>query len=158
LLAFDFIYVYLHQIHKQERMQKLQTKGIFPIKIPKTVKSRVGVLPDTGEVVQVLDTSTSMMDKLPFFKVFKPYVQTMISDFNLNEFRLFFAISLILEKDNDVISFYKSKAMKICNWSHNPSFVQAQKGLIQKGVLKKIGRETYQVNPNILFNGVRIKT
>jgi len=137
----------------------IKSKGIVPIRVPKAVQSKVLIDKETEKAYQLLDPKDKYLDRLPFVKLFKgDNLRFIARNLTLNEFKLLIMIADSLDLNKDVIKITKEEAKEYCQWENDATFFTAQKGLIAKGILHKISRGVHQVNPNVIFNGVRIKT
>ena len=137
-------------------MQKL--KGIAPIKIPKSIPIKEYVDLETEKMHQVVDRYKSYSDRLSFIKLYKHAISKMIKELSNNELKMLLALADVLDANKSTIVDFREKVMSICDWEHSVIFYKAQKGLIDKGYLIKEKRGVYQINANVIFNGVRIKT
>ena len=133
-----------------------ELKGIRRVakKIP--VKRLVDV--DNGEVMDVMEDDRFLtMDSLPFVKVYTDEFAKAIYGLPYIGYQLLSYVVFKLEKGNNLVYIDYTDVKSIIGNIGKTGYYNGVKELIKRNVIAKTERKyVYSVNPNLMFNGVRI--
>ena len=115
--------------------------------------------PKTGEVFEVLQAGEEkVIDSLPFVKVYYEMLAFMMRSNCQPTIKLALYIMNDLEYKDSYVYLRCVEVCKDLGWNSRATFYKALKGLIEANVIAKSEiANLYYVNPNMVFNGSRIK-
>ena len=115
--------------------------------------------PKTGEVFEVLQAGEEkVIDSLPFVKVYYDMISFMVKCSCVSTIKLSLYIMNDLEYKDSYVYLRCTEVCKDLGWNSRATFYKALKGLIEANVIAKSEiANLYYVNPNMVFNGSRIK-
>ena len=115
--------------------------------------------PKTGEVFEVLQAGEEkVIDSLPFVKVYYDMLSFMVKCSCISTIKLSLYIMNDLEYKDSYVYLRCTEVCKDLGWNSRATFYKALKGLIEANVIAKSEiANLYYVNPNMVFNGSRIK-
>lgn len=115
--------------------------------------------PKTGEVFEVLQAGEEkVIDSLPFVKVYYDMISFMMRSNCQVTIKLSLYIMNDLEYKDSYVYLRCTEVCKDLGWNSRSTFYKALKGLIEANVIAKSEiANLYYVNPNMVFNGSRIK-
>lgn len=115
--------------------------------------------PKTGEVFEVLQAGEEkVIDSLPFVKVYYDMISFMVRCSCVSTIKLSLYIMNDLEYKDSYVYLRCTEVCKDLGWNSRATFYKALKGLIEANVIAKSEiANLYYVNPNMVFNGSRIK-
>lgn len=115
--------------------------------------------PKTGEVFEVLQAGEEkVIDSLPFVKVYYDMISFMVKCSCVSTIKLSLYIMNDLEYKDSYVYLRCTEVCKDLGWNSRATFYKALKGLIDANVIAKSEiANLYYVNPNMVFNGSRIK-
>lgn len=115
--------------------------------------------PKTGEVFEVLQAGEEkVIDSLPFVKVYYDMISFMVKCSCVSTIKLSLYIMNDLEYKDSYVYLRCTEVCKDLGWNSRATFYKALKGLIEANVIAKSEiANLYYVNPNMVFNGNRIK-
>lgn len=115
--------------------------------------------PKTGEVFEVLQAGEEkVIDSLPFVKVYYDMISFMVKCSCVSTIKLSLYIMNDLEYKDSYVYLRCTEVCKDLGWNSRATFYKALNGLIDANVIAKSEiANLYYVNPNMVFNGSRIK-
>jgi hypothetical protein len=142
-------------INKQKEITPLN--GLRKVITKKVVNQLMD--PKTGEVFEVLQAGEEkVIDSLPFVKVYYEMLAFMVRTNCQATIKLSLYIMNDLEYKDSYVYLRSSEVCKDLGWKTKGPFYKAVKGLIEACVIARTEIvNLYYVNPNMVFNGNRIK-
>jgi hypothetical protein len=142
-------------INKQKEITPLN--GLRKVITKKVVNQLMD--PKTGEVFEVLQAGEEkVIDSLPFVKVYYEMLSFMVRTNCQATIKLSLYIMNDLEYKDSYVYLRSSEVCKDLGWKTKGTFYKAVKGLIEACVIARTEIvNLYYVNPNMVFNGNRIK-
>lgn len=147
----------MHKLNELDGVQKIEKKDIQA--------EKTFVDASTGEVHQLVQIKkkqvVSYKDSLNFTKIY-PKGLFVLSTLSISSTKLLsYILDRCLKKNSSVFSLSLVPAMQHCGWNSKSCFHKSMKELEEKHVCKLIEGNsvlgTYQINPNMFFNGNRLK-
>ena len=133
-----------------------ELKGIRRVAKKSPTKRLVDV--DNGEVMDVMeDDKFITIDSLPFVKVYSDEYGKAILNLPLVGFQLLSYVMVKLERGNNLVYLSYGDVKVIVGNISRSGYYKGVKELIKRNVIEVSERKNiYRVNPNLVYNGVRI--
>lgn len=134
----------------------MELKGIRRVAKKKPTKRLVDV--DNGEVIDVMeDDSFITIDSLPFVKVYVDEFAKAILGLTYPGYQVLSYVMIRLEKGNNLVYLTYSDVKLIIGNLGRTSYYKGLNELIKRNVIEPTDKgNIFRVNPNMIFNGVRI--
>ena len=142
-------------INKQKEITPLN--GLRKVITKKVVNQLLD--PNTGEVFEVLQAGEEkVIDSLPFVKVYYEMLSFMLKANCIATIKLCLYIMNDLEYKDSYVYLRSKEVCKDLGWKTKGPYYKAVKGLIEANVIARTEIvNLYYVNPNMVFNGNRIR-
>ena len=133
----------------------MELKGIR--KVAKKVPTKRLVDVDNGEVMDVMEDDRFItIDSLPFIKVFSDEYGRLTYGLSYPGFQVLSYIICKLEKGSNLVYLtYEDVKSSVGNIGKS-SYYKGVKELLKRNAIEKYKVVVYRVNPNLVYNGVRI--
>jgi hypothetical protein len=134
----------------------MELKGIRRVAKKKPTKRLVDV--DNGVMMDVMeDDSFITVDSLPFVKVYLDEFAKAILGLSYPGFQVLSYIMIKLEKGNNLVYIDYTDVKVISGNLGRTSYYKGLKELLNRNTIEETDKgHIYRVNPNMIFNGVRI--
>lgn len=134
----------------------MELKGIRRVAKKSPTKRLVDV--DNGEVMDVMEDDRFItIDSLPFVKVYSDAYGGLIYGLPLVGYQLLSYVIVKLEKGNNLVYLAYGDVKVIVGNISRSGYYKGVKELIKRNVIEVSDkRNIYRVNPNLVYNGVRI--
>ena len=134
----------------------MELRGIRRVAKKKPTKRLVDV--ENGEVMDVMeDDSFITVDSLPFVKVYLDEFAKTILELSYPGFQVLSYIMVKLEKGNNLVYIDYMDVKVIIGNLGRTSYYKGLKELLNRNAIEETDKgHIYRVNPNMIFNGVRI--
>jgi hypothetical protein len=133
-----------------------QLKGLRRVAKKKPTRLLVDV--DNGEMMNVMeDDSFITIDSLPFVKVYVDEFARAIHNMPMVGFQLIHYIIIKIEKGNNLVYLAHKDVKSIVGDISRAGYYKGLKELLNREVIERTDSiHIYRVNPNMMYNGVRI--
>ena len=134
----------------------MELKGIRRVAKKKPTKRLVDV--DNGEMMDVMeDDSFVTVDSLPFVKVYLDEFAKAILGLPYSGYMVLSYVMIKLEKSSNLVYIDYTDVKTIIGNLGRTNYYKGLKELIKRNVIEQSERKhIYRVNPNLVYNGVRI--
>lgn len=133
----------------------LELKGIRRVAKKNSTKRLVDV--DNGEIMDVMEDDRFVtIDSLPFIKVYSDEYGRLIYGLSYPGFQVLSYVMVKLEKGNNLVYLTYEDVKVIVGSIGRTSYYKGLKELIKRNVIEMDKKNIYRVNPNLVYNGVRI--
>ena len=134
----------------------MELKGIRKVAKKSSTKRLVDV--DNGEVMDVMEDDRFItIDSLPFVKVYSDEYGRCIFGLPLVGYQLLSYVMIKLDRGSNLVYLTYEDVKPIIGNISRAGYYKGLKELIKRNVVEQSEKKyIYRVNPNMIFNGVRI--
>ena len=133
----------------------MELKGIRRVAKKTPTKRLVDV--ENGEVMDVMEDDRFItIDSLPFVKLYSDEYGRLTYGLSYPGFQVLSYIICKLEKGNNLVYLTYEDVKSVIGNIGKSSYYKGVKELVERNAIEKYKVVVYRVNPNLVYNGVRI--